>query len=87
MTSLITLITTIILFRTEKEKKLMMKGNPKETQTHVSHVLTVDRRHVADNSNKSPCEANKRHRLRLRGLQKTANSFLPLPLSKTEEGF
>lgn len=70
-----------------KRKKKMTWGNPKETQTHVRHVLTVDRRHVADNSNKSPCEANKRHRLRLRGLQKTAHSFLPLPLSKMEEGF
>lgn len=57
------------------------------TQTHISHVLTVDRRHVADNSKKLPCEANKRHWLRLRGLLKTANSFLLLPLSKMEEGF
>lgn len=65
----------------------MIWGNPKETQTRVSHVLTVDCRHVADNSNKPPCKANKRHQLWLRCLQKTADLFLPLYLSKLEEGF
>lgn len=65
----------------------MIRVNPIETQTHVSHKLTFGRRHIVENSKKWPCGANKKHQLRLRGLQTSANEFLPLRLLKMEEGF